>query len=250
MSRYRTRAGIVLRRHATPAGDLILTVLAPDGKLRAIARGGARGKRAPRLNLFQHIVFQTYERPGNDLPTLTQVGLEGALPTLVEPARYPYAHLLAELADRLWQENDHVGQAGFELLSGGLRGIAHHGDPDRVALVIAWKLLALHGLSPRVRRCAETGDTTRLTHFDAPAGRVTAARVARGLPVGEAAVDELGFIQRGTVREALADPLEPEAREGLWRALEGYARHHVGELQVWGAVRTVRADAEFLVAAD
>ncbi len=227
----------------TPAGDVILGVLTPEGKLRAVARSGVKGPRSPRLNLFQHLTLQLYERPGNDLATITQVQLEGALPTLTDPSRYPFAHLLAELADRVWQENDFVGQAGFELFSGGLRGLVRHHDPDRVGLVIAWKLLALHGLYPRVVRCLETGDDTGLTHFDPVAGGVLSGRIARGMRIGEDAVDELQRMSRGTVREVLDDDLDAVTREALWRALEAYTRHHIGEIHAWAALRLARAQA-------
>jgi DNA repair protein RecO (recombination protein O) len=243
VSRYRVCSGIVLRRAVTPAGDVILGVLTPEGKLRAVARSGVKGPRSPRLNLFQHLNLQLYERPGNDLATITQVQLEGALPTLTDPSRYPFAHLLAELADRVWQENDFVGQAGFELFSGGLRGLVRHHDPDRVALVIAWKLLAMHGLYPRVSRCLETGDESGLTHFDPVAGGVLSSRTNHGMRIGENATIELQQMGRGTVREILEDELDPITREALWRALEAYTRHHIGEIHAWAAIRLAREHA-------
>jgi DNA repair protein RecO (recombination protein O) len=219
---------------------VLLRILAPDGKVAAVARSGARGPRSPKLNLFQHITFQTYERPGNDLATLTQVSLEGALPGLSSPDRYPYAHLMAELADELWQENDRVGQVGFELFSGALRGLVRHHDPDRVALVMAWKMLGHSGLFPRLGRCLETGTTENLTHFDPVAGGALRSGLGRGIPVGEDALEEMAFIGRGTVRDVLADDIPQGARDGLWRALEAYVRAHVGELKAWEAIRTTR----------
>ncbi len=236
VSRYRTRSGIVLRRTVTPAGDVILSLFTPEGKRRMVARSGAKGLRSTRLNLFQHLTLQTYDRPGNDLSTITQVQLEGALPGLTDPSRYPYAHLLSEMADRVWQENDFVGQAGFELFSGGLRGLVRHHDPDRVALVIAWKMLALHGLYPRVHRCLETGDETGLTHFDPAAGSVLSGRAARGLRLGERAIEELQRMAYGTVREVLEAEIESETRTALWRALEAYTRVQLGEIHAWNAL--------------
>jgi DNA repair protein RecO (recombination protein O) len=240
-SRYRTRSGIVLKRNVTPAGDVILDLLTPEGKLRAIARGGIKGSRSPRLNLFQHLTVQTYEKPGNDLATISEIVLEGALPGLSNPEVYPFAHFLCELADKLYQEEDFVGQAGFELFTGGLRGLVRHQDPDRITLLIAWKLLALHGMFPRVSSCIETGDLDALTHFDAGQGGVTSARIARGLPIGEEAIEELGNIARGTVREVLEEQLSEAARAGLWLALEAYLGVHVSILQAWGAVKLMRS---------
>ena len=240
-SRYRTRSGIVLKRHVTPAGDVILELLTPEGKLRGVARGGVKGSRSPRLNLFQHLTVQTYEKPGNDLATISEIVLEGALPGLSNPEVYPFAHFLCELADKLYQEEDFVGQAGFELFTGGLRGLVRHQDPDRITLLIAWKLLALHGMFPRVSSCIETGVFENLTHFDAGQAGVTSARVGRGLNIGEDAIEELGNIARGTVREVLEEQLSDSARAGLWLALEAYLGVHVSILQAWGAVKLMRS---------
>jgi DNA repair protein RecO (recombination protein O) len=240
VSRFRTRSGIVLKRFKTPSGDIILSLLTPEGKVKGICKSGARNHHASRLNLFQHLTVQTYERPNNDLLTLTELVLEGALTGLTDPAVYPFAHFLAELADKLYQDDDFVGQAGFELFSGGLRGLVRHADPDRVTLVIAWKLLATHGLFPRVSACIDTGAMEDLTHFDAGRGGVTTASIGRGLRVGEAATRELLQIATGTVREVLEDDLEPAAREGLWNALEAYLTVQIGALKSLGALRLLR----------
>jgi DNA repair protein RecO (recombination protein O) len=243
VSRFRTRSGIVVRRYKTPAGDIILSLLTPEGKIKGICKAGARNQHASRLNLFQHLTVQTYERPNSDLLTLNELVLEGALPGLSDPGVYPFAHFLAELADKLYQDDDFVGQAGFELFSGGLRGLVRHGDPDRVTLVIAWKLMALHGLFPRVQACIDTNDTIALTHFDAARGGVTSARVARGVRVGEAAIEELNLIAQNTVREVLEETLETDTRNGLWAALEAYVTAQVGALKSLGALRLLRHES-------
>ncbi|MEZ4607166.1 MAG: hypothetical protein R2865_10320 [Deinococcales bacterium] len=56
-----------------------------------------------RLSLFHDVMVQTYHKgeTQNDLMLITQVDLAGALPRLIEPEIYPYAHLLAELSDQL-----------------------------------------------------------------------------------------------------------------------------------------------------
>jgi DNA repair protein RecO (recombination protein O) len=231
-----------VRRYKTPSGDVILSILTPEGKIKGICKAGARNQHASRLNLFQHLTMQTYERPNSDLLTLSEMVLEGALPGLSDPRVYPFAHFLAELADKLYQDDDFVGQAGFELFSGGLRGLVRHEDPDRVTLVIAWKLLALHGLFPRVHACLDTNAFEDLTHFDATRGGVTSARIGRGVRIGEAAVEELNLVARGTVREVLEAPLETPTREGLWMALEAYLTVQVGALKSLGALRLLRHD--------
>jgi DNA repair protein RecO (recombination protein O) len=236
-SRYRTRSGIVVRRKATPAGDVMLSLLTPEGKLRGVARAGAKNGLAAKVNLFHHLTVQVYQRPGNDIATLQEIVLEGALERLTQPHVYPYAHFLAELADKLYQEDDHVGQSGFELFSGGLRGLSRHEDPDRVALVIAWKILGLHGLFPRVSSCIDTDQIEGVQYFDPVRGGVT---MNSGVRIGEDAVWELRRIARETVRGVLEESITPEARAGAWQALEHYLIAQVGVLHAWGALRLWR----------
>lgn len=90
----------------TPAGDILVTLLTPQGKLKAVARGGVRGPLSSRLNLFHHVGMQVYQGPQNDLASVQQAVLEGALPTLAQPERYAFAHLLAEFAEALYQEGN------------------------------------------------------------------------------------------------------------------------------------------------
>ena len=234
VSRYRTRSGIVLRRKTTPIGDVVLWLLTPEGKLRGVARAGAKNGLAAKVNLFHHLTVQVYQRPGNDMATLSEIILEGALERLTQPEVYPYAHWLAELADKLYAEDDHVGQAGFELVSGGLRGLARHTDPNRVALVMAWKLLGAHGLYPRVSSCPDTGETEGLTRFDVQRGSVS---TQGGLQIGEDAIWELRRIHAETVREIMLEPLPDNTRTELWRVLEPYIATHVGSMQAWAAMK-------------
>jgi DNA repair protein RecO (recombination protein O) len=236
VSRYRTRSGIVLRRKTTPVGDVVLSLLTPDGKLRGVARAGAKNGLASKVNLFHHLTVQVYQRPGNELAILSEIILEGALERLALPEVYPYAHWLAELADKLYQEDDFVGQAGFELVSGGLRGVARHDDPNRVALVMAWKMLGVHGLFPRVSSCPDTGES-EVGRFDVQRGSISANA---GIHVGEDAIWELRRIRSDTVRDVLTEPLEPEVRQALWRMLEPYIVAHVGHLQAWGALQQIK----------
>ncbi|WP_027481628.1 DNA repair protein RecO [Deinococcus pimensis] len=230
-SRHSNRSGIVLRRHVTTGGDVILTLLTPHGKLKAIARGGARGVLQSRLNLFQHIALQTYATPRSDLPTVQQVTLEGALPRLADPARYGYAHLMAELADALYQEGEHTEMA-FDLFSGALRGISHHADPEWVALVMGFKLLILAGFVPRAVTCARCGKPDP-AHPDVLTGHLVCASCAELPALAPDVVAFLRDVPRETVRTLMERPLRGERRQSLWRALERFVGLHVGEVRSW-----------------
>ena len=230
-SRTANRSGIVLRRRVTPAGDIIVTLLTPQGKLKAVARGGVRGPLASRLNLFHHVGVQVYQGPHNDLASIKQAVLEGALPSLAAPERYAFAHLMAEFADALFQEGDLSDQA-FELFAASLRGVAHQPDPEWVALVMSYKMLGLAGILPQTARCARCGAPDP-AHPDPLGGQLLCGRCA-ALPAYPAeSLDFLKTVMRRSVRANMAAPLPPEQRPGVWRALERFAGSQVGQVQSW-----------------
>ncbi len=161
--RYRLDEGIVIRRTSLPSGDVVVTLLSEHGKWRAIARKGRLpGGNLGRLSLFHDVSVQYYRRRDDDLALLTQVQLTGALPNLSRPEIYPYAHVLAELADAL-SVDVHLGGKLHGYLASGLRGLNRHPDAEAVALVYAWKLLGQAGLSPRASRCRTCGTDGPLT---------------------------------------------------------------------------------------
>lgn len=233
-SRTTNRSGVVLRRRTTPAGDVILTLLTPQGKVKAVARGGVRGPMMSRLNLFQHVAAQLYSTPRSDLASVQQVMLEGALPRLAEPERYAYAHLMAELADALFQEGETSGQA-FELFSGALRGVSHHEDPEYVALVMSYKMLGLAGFALRTQSCPRCG-AEGPDRLDSLTGQLACGRCAASPPLPPGVRDFLGRVQRTTVRALMDGALPTEDRPAAWRALERFVTAQVGEVRSWSAL--------------
>ncbi|UBV43548.1 DNA repair protein RecO [Deinococcus taeanensis] len=230
-SRTANRSGIVIRRRVTPAGDIIVTMLTPQGKLKAIARGGVRGPLSSRLNLFHHVNVQVYQAPQNDLASVQQAVLEGALPTLAQPGRYAFAHLLAEFADTLFQEGEFSEQA-FELFAGALRGVAHQPDPEWVAVVMSYKLLALAGFVPQTARCARCGAPDP-AHPDPLGGQMLCRACAALPPYPAETLDFLQNMVRRTVRLSMDRPLPAEQRPALWRALERFVTAQVGSVHSW-----------------
>lgn len=239
MRRLRNVSGIVLRRTVTPAGDIVVQLLTPGGKLGAIARGGMRSPaQQSRLNLFHDVAAQLYARERDDLATIRQVTLQGALPGLAQPGRYPYAHFLAELTDVLNPE----GQSGeraravHDLLAGGLRGVSRHDDPEWVAFAVAMKLLALAGFTqpPRCGRCGAEDPR----YPDLARGQMLCARCA--LPgakaLSEAAARFLLGAQRHTVRELMEAPLHGDDRKRAWEYLRAYLVAQVGRVRSAAAV--------------
>ena len=230
-SRTANRSGVVIRRRVLPAGDIIVTLLTPQGKLKAIARGGVRGPLSSRLNLFHHVGVQIYQTPQSDLATVKQAVLEGALPRLAEPERYAFAHLMAEFADALFQEGEFSEQA-FDLFAGALRGVAFQPDPEWVALVMSYKLLGLAGIMPQTARCARCGAPDP-AHPDPLGGQLLCGGCAALPPYPPETLDFLRQAVRRSVRASMDQPVPPGQRPALWRALERFVTVQVGGVQSW-----------------
>ena len=228
-ARYQLGHGIVIRRKALPSGDVVVTLLAEQGKWRGIARKGKLpGGNLGRLSLFHDVTVQYYRRREEDLALLTQVRLNGALPRLSDPSVYPYAHILAELADALTVDV-HIGEPLYQYLASGLRGLNSHPDPERVALLYAWRLLQQAGLAPRCNACGACGREGQVEWLDVATGTLHCGDCAAGLELGPVVAGELAVLVEGDMRAALQLPLCD--RPLHWLALSRYLSYHVNELR-------------------
>lgn len=232
MGRSQVRDALVLRRHPLPSGDLIVTLLSHDGKWRAVARKGRLpGGNLARLSLFHDVTVQAWWRRNDDLPLVTQVRLNGALPGLSRPEVYGYAHLLAELSDQLTTEAD-AFEHYHALLASGLRGLHLHPDPEAVALAYAWRLLRQAGFAPQVARCARCQGVSTLflpSHGTSRCHDCLGADAGSALALGAAALADLDRLTRVSLAVAVAEP--PRDRSLAWRALRAFTRWHVGNLR-------------------
>jgi DNA repair protein RecO (recombination protein O) len=252
--RTQVRDALVLRRSPLPSGDVVATLLSPGGTWRAIARKGRLpGGNLARLSLFHDVTVQFWRRADDDLALITQVQLNGALAGLSRPEAYPYAHLLAELADVLTVQHP-VDERFYTLVASGLRGLHGHDDPEAVGLAYAWRLLGLAGIAPDVRACANCGGAPSYLNVAEGTARCAACHATgtkdglgepregqrpdegRGGPLflGEAAIAELDGLVRGPLSAAVHEP--PADRAPHWRALRRFVHWHVGEVRALAAV--------------
>ena len=242
-SRYRIREGIILRRKSLPSGDVVVTLLSEAGKWRGIAKKGKRlGGHLGMLSLFHDVTVQHYHKNDDSLAVITQVQLNGALPRLSEPMVYPYAHLLAELTDVL-SADVHPGEQMYTYLTSALRGLVQHPEPDKVALVMSWKLLTQAGLAPRVARCRQCGrkqleDVSYLgvSYLDVAAGEILCEvcqqehgyQQTPGVRLEPADTFTLSTILQRTTREALETPFTASLLQ--WSLLARYVTYHAHSL--------------------
>ncbi len=216
MERYRLSEGLVVGRRPLPAGDVILSFVGPEGAAQAIARKALRPTgRSGRLSLFHHLKYQVYQKPGNDLPTLTQVELVGRLEGLEAPDRFPSASFLAELAFRI--ASPEVAGKIWPLLTSGLKGVAKHPNPRIALLWAGWRVLKAAGLAPNLGR-----EALYLLDGD---------RVERGgVYLGLDGLEALAAILHLPGSEAIAVLEEGAALDRLQRALLAHVRYAVGDL--------------------
>lgn len=239
--RYQIDHGIVIRRRVLPNGDVVATVLSERGKWRGIARKGKKlGGNLGRLSLFHDVTVQHYRRREDDLALVTQVQLNGALPTLSDPAIYPFAHLLAELADRLTVDV-HLGEKIYTYLASGLRGLSRHTDPEAVALAYGWRLLEQAGLGPEMSHCVHCSATSELERFDVDAGGLACRTCSVGVPLPPEEIHALVDLVRQPLREALTVP--GACRAAMWRVLDRYVAYHVSPLSSFRLLPSVGASA-------
>ena len=233
----------MLRRSPLPSGDVVATLLSPTGTWRAIARKGRLpGGNLARLSLFHDVTVQFWRRREDDLALITQVQLNGALAGLARPEAYPYAHLLAELADVLTVEQP-ADERCYALVASGLRGLHAHADPEAVGLAYAWRLLALAGLAPDTRACAGCGGEP--SHLWIAEGLARCPACSEGVAgerhadpalfLGPEALAELDALVRGPLASAVHRPPADRARH--WRTLRRYVRWHVGPVRALEALR-------------
>ncbi|MCX7782655.1 MAG: recombination protein O N-terminal domain-containing protein [Meiothermus sp.] len=216
VERYRLSEGLVVGRKPLPAGDVILSFVGPEGAAQAIARKALRPTgRSGRLSLFHHLKYQVYQKPGSDLPTLTQVELVGRLEGLEAPGRFPYASYLAELAFRI--ASPEVAGKIWPLLTSGLKGIAKHPSPRIALLWAGWRVLKAAGLAPNLG-----GEGLNLLDGD----RVERGGVYLGLDGLEALAAILGL----PGSEAIAALEAGAPLDRLQQALLAHVRYAVGEL--------------------
>lgn len=225
--RYRNISGIILRRSTTPGGDMIVSLLTPRGKFKGVSRKAAPSPSTLKLNLFQHVTVQMYNRQQDDLGLLTQVKLEGALSQLVKPEVYPLASFLCELVDHLVEGEMDIPQT-YDLLAGALRGLNSHEDPEWVALIMAFKLLGSLGLAHRT-------EDPEGVFFDAERGVITSKNA--GLRLSQEGAAFLNRVHHKSVRDLMAHRVQD--RKELWLALEKFIVTHAGVLKSFDVLRTV-----------
>lgn len=230
---YRTRA-IVLDRTKLGETDLILTLLAADGRqLRAVAKGARKpgGRLAARVELFSETEFLL--AAGRSLDVVSEAAL-------VEPhaglrgdfERVAAASAVAEVA-RLTCYEDAPDRYLGPICSRALAACEEAGDREHLDLVVAaysWKVLAHGGWRPELAECCACGDGA-VTFFSPAAGGMLCESCAREM-AGAERVSATGLawlraLLALTFDELLAAPIDAETAVWLLGRAHAWAAVHL-----------------------
>lgn len=153
---YRSQ-GVIIKRIDVGEADRIVTILTPDGKIEASARGVRKttSKLAGHLELLSLCQLQLARGRSRDVITQS-VAIERFVPLQRELVRMAAGYYVAELTDVLIGDEDAASPA-FKALTDSLQAlcIASHVD-----MVVHWYTLALCdaiGYRPQLVNCAVCG---------------------------------------------------------------------------------------------
>ena len=227
--RYQLASGIIITRRSLPNGDVMISLFNQTGKLRAIAKKGKKlGGSIARMNLFNDISVQYYQKDADALAILTQVELNGSLEKLSQPEIYPYAHILAELVDKLSQD-DLSEPKMYSYLASGLKGLSEFDNKDKISIIYAWKIIQQAGLAPRLQRCSICSKTDLGNKFNLQTGGITCKQCNSGIYISTEILEYLQKIHNHTVRAMLEHNLSNPSEH--WKLIKLYSSYHIAEIK-------------------
>lgn len=230
---YRTRA-IVLDRTKLGEQDLILTLLAQDGReLRAVAKGARKpgGRLAARAELFSETDFLI--AAGRSLDVVSEASLVDAHSGLRgEYERVAAASAVSEIACLTCFE-DAPDPFLHPICSRALRACEEAPDQPRLDLVVAayvMKVLAHGGWRPELESCCACGDAA-VTYFSSAAGGVLCGSCVREIAgAQELTAGQLTWLRAlisRTFDELLSAPVDAETSVTLLGIAHAWAATHL-----------------------
>lgn len=148
--------GLILRRINLGEADRILTILLPDGKVNAVARGVRKiGSRlAGHLELFSETKLGLAKGRNLEVVTAAQL-VHYPADSLTEPMGLRLAYLYAECLDKLIQEGQSSMEL-FKLAQNSFRGLSSTAWQVQ-ELAFKLRLLRHLGVAPQLRACVVCG---------------------------------------------------------------------------------------------
>jgi len=238
MAVYRCEA-IVLRVQPFAEADRLATLLSPEGRLRAIAKGAQRGRSALSAAVQPFVRARLVLWRGRQLDGISQAEIVEAHRRLAEDVGLLAAgSYCCDLADGFSIEGQESA-AAFEALAAALDALAAPPPAAAPAVVLRWfelRLLEVSGFLPELQACSACGQVVAepppRTRLSASSGGLLCPECAAGDPAGV-------WLSRSALRglrylaAALPEAL-PRVRVGpatMAQMDAGLARHIGGILQ-------------------
>lgn len=150
---YKTRA-IVLRSRNLGEADRIFTLFGErSGKFDAIAKGVRRTKShfSGRLEFASEVALGMHRGRNLDVITSAEI-FRARWPSIVDPAVFATAHVLAELIDAFCEPDLALPEV-YALLRGALRALEDAPDPAALVPRFQLRLLGALGFAPETATC-------------------------------------------------------------------------------------------------
>ncbi len=224
------REGIVLRSLDYSEADRILTIITPEGRVRAVAKAVRRptSRKSGHLRTFTRVELLLAK--GRNLDIVTQaVALEdfGLGADLV---RFSYASYFGELVDAVAQE-DEENRELYDLFLDGLRWLAEGGDLALGARLLEWRLLRCSGYGPELYEClgCQTPIAEEVNYLTPDLGGVLCPRCAPrqpgARPVSVNAQKVLRFLDRSEPADVRRLRVGPATHAEIERLLLDYLEY-------------------------
>ncbi len=229
---YRTEA-VIIKRHVYGEADRLVTLITPYGKRRVIAKGARKttSRLAGHIELFTHATLLL--AVGRTFDIITQSMIQQSFDGLrVDLQRIGAAYYVAELIDRLTEDDDENGDA-FDLLVRTLGALDRTRNLDLALRYYELQLLDILGYRPQLSLCAVCQEvlTEEANRFSPLAGGVLCPRCTSqqgAIPMSLGAFKLMRFLQAQPINaidrlhlsDAVCSEVESLLRVYLRRILE------------------------------
>ncbi len=229
---YKTRA-IVLRARNLGEADRIYTLFGESGgKFDAVAKGVRRTKShfSGRLEFASEVALSLHRGRNLDVITSAEI-FRARWPSIVDPAGFATAHVLAELIDAFCEPDLALPEV-YALLRGALRALEDSIDPAALVPRFQLRLLGALGFAPEAASCVRCGVAfdSRPGWADLEAGGLACETCrphrADALALEPADVQNFAALgaERGAAVRAAVAATAPAAR-----AVDAFVNYHLGK---------------------
>lgn len=174
---YRTR-GIVLRTHKLGESDRIITLITPNGLVRAVAKGVRRtsSRLGATLEPFMEVDAQIVMGRSLDIVSQAQLRHPYGQKLVADYPAYTVATAMVETAERLLEADADSTARQYRLLHGAIALLAR-GTVDSGAVLDSYILraLAVAGWAPSFTNCVRCGAPGPHSAVNVPLGGVVCA---------------------------------------------------------------------------